>query len=358
MDMGKVEDWLSAIPSKYTRKSYKHGIQKFEEFYGKGIETLIKSEESGKTVEKFYAWLKEKGYCQNSCRSLVNAPIQFLKYFGTDVRYRKNLGIYRSVITTRDHRLTIQEAQEMAKVSDLREQILLEVLLLGLRIGDVVNLEWKTFDANGEPPIPIDIYTKKEGIVAKTFISAEFRELLDKYIPTLDPENPYLVQSKKGNLTTKRIDAILKDLAKRAGIKSHGIFRWHIGRKLFLRTCAELGISSWSAKMICGKAIPKSDDTYLWETNLKNDFTKISEVLKLKPRTANGKLSNLEEDCKLFAEALWELAKPIVERKRLERLAQKTQQGIGLLEMEKIPSDPREGLKLFLKWKKGEEGER
>jgi hypothetical protein len=61
MDMGKVEDWLSAIPSKYTRKSYKHGILKFEEFYGKGIETLIKSEDAGRTIEKYYAWLKEKG---------------------------------------------------------------------------------------------------------------------------------------------------------------------------------------------------------------------------------------------------------------------------------------------------------
>jgi len=107
MDMGKVEDWLSVIPSKYTRKSYKHGILKFEEFYQKGIETLIKSEESGKTIEKYYVWLKEKGYLQNSCRNLVNAPIQFLKYFHTTVEYRKKLGIYRSVRTTRDHRLTI-----------------------------------------------------------------------------------------------------------------------------------------------------------------------------------------------------------------------------------------------------------
>jgi hypothetical protein len=106
-----------------------------------------------------------------------------------------------------------------------------------------------------------------------------------------------------------------------------------------------------------GKSIPKSDDTYLSDTDLREGFLKLSAILKLKPKTVNGKLSNLEEDSKLFAEALWELVKPIVERKRLERLAQKTQQGIGLLEMEKIPSDPREGLKLFLKWKKEEGGE-
>ena len=54
MDMKLVEDWLSGIPSKYTRKSYKSGIKKFEnEYYNKPIETLIKSPDAGKVVELF-----------------------------------------------------------------------------------------------------------------------------------------------------------------------------------------------------------------------------------------------------------------------------------------------------------------
>jgi hypothetical protein len=193
----------------------------------------------------------------------------------------------------------------MAKVSDLREQILLEVLLLGLRIGDVVNLEWKTFDVNGELPIPILLLTKKEQVEAQGFISSEFKELLDKYLPILDKKNPYLFQSKKGNLTTKRIDAILKDLGNRGGIKTHGLFRWHIGRKLFFRTCAELGVSSWSAKLMCGKAIPESDDTYVHDAELKNDFIKVSKVLRLRPEVqGNGRVGNLEESIDLVLKAL------------------------------------------------------
>ena len=35
MDMAKVDDWLSAIPSKYTRKTYRSGLKKFEQFYQK-----------------------------------------------------------------------------------------------------------------------------------------------------------------------------------------------------------------------------------------------------------------------------------------------------------------------------------
>jgi len=296
--MKLVEDWLSGIPSKYTRKSYKSGIKKFEnEYYHKPIETLIKSPDAGKVIEQFYCWLREK-HGQNTCRNVVNSVIQFLKFHGTEVKYRKALQIYKTVPTTRDHRTVISEIQEMAKTSDLREQVFLEVFLLGLRIGDVALLEWRTFDQNGQTPMPIEINTKKEQVIARTFISEEFKQLLTKYLPLLDKTNPYLFQSKRRqHLSTKQIDNILKGLIKRAGIVNHGLFRWHTGRKLFLRTCAELGISSWSAKLMCGKAIPASDDTYVHDAELKNDFMKISETLRLFPKTipqAEDKIKNLE----------------------------------------------------------------
>lgn len=298
MDMKLVEEWLSGIPSKYTRKNYMSGIKKFEnEYFHKPIETLIKSPEAGKEIERFYCWLRER-HGQNTCRNVVNAVIQFLKFHGTEVKYRRALQIYKTVPTTRDHRATISEIQEMAKISDLREQILLEVYFMGFRIGDVALLEWRKFDQNGQPPIPIEINTKKEQVVARAFINEEFKKLLDKYLPLLDKSNPYLFQSKRRkHLSTKQINNILKKLVERAGISNHGLFRWHTGRKLFLRTCAELGISSWSAKLMCGKTIPSSIDTYVHDVELKNDFQKISKVLRLFPKSipqAEDKLKKLE----------------------------------------------------------------
>jgi len=274
------------------------GIKKFEnEYFHKPIETLIKSPEAGREIERFYCWLRER-HGQNTCRNVTNAVIQFLKYHGTEVKYRRALQIYKTVRSTRDHRVTISEIQAMAKVSDIREQILLEVYLMGFRVGDVALLEWKKFDQNGQPPIPIEINTKKEQVVARAFISEEFKQLLDKYLPLLDKSNPYLFQSKRRkHLSSKQINNILKNLVERAGITNHGLFRWHTGRKLFLRTCAELGISSWSAKLMCGKAIPASDDTYIHDAELKGDFLKISEVLRLFAKTipqAEDKLKNLE----------------------------------------------------------------
>jgi integrase len=308
MDMAKVEDWLSAIPSKFTRKTYKSGLRKFEQFYQKPIEKLLNlsDEDTGHTIEKFYAWLKEKGHGQNTCRNLINSPIQYLKYFGKNPKYRKALGMYRTVLTTRDHLTTISEVQEMAKCADLRGQVLLEVFLLGLRVRDVSELEWQTFAVEAEPPIPIRIYTKKKDVVARTFISQEFKGLLDKYLPTLDRSNSYLFQSKKWtkkrkgiqNLGTKQIENIFKSLVSKAGINAHGIMAWHSGRKLFLRTATELGISPWSAKLMCGKSIPASDDTYIHNVELKPDFSKVSEVLRLFPKSvphASDRIRQLED---------------------------------------------------------------
>ncbi len=96
MDMARIDDWSSAIPSKYTRKTYKSGIKKFEGFYRKPIEDLLNlsDEETGHIIEKFYAWLKEK-HPQNTCRNLVNCPIQYLKYFGKNPKYKQRISRYK-----------------------------------------------------------------------------------------------------------------------------------------------------------------------------------------------------------------------------------------------------------------------
>jgi integrase len=299
MDMAKVEDWLEGIPSPQTRKSYKNGLKKFEEYYGKGIETLIGSDEAGKTVEKFYVWLKDKGHPQNTCRNLTNAPIQFLKYFGTPVKYRKNLGIYKTTLTSRDHLLTVDEVRQMWQIASLAEKIMIKTWMLGLRIGDASKIQWQQFNfKTSEEPKEVLINTRKESIIAHVFVDAEFQKLLEKYIPTLDQKNKYLIQSEKGgNLKEKQLLRRLQSLQKKAGIQSNRqVFGWHIGRKLFLRTCAELGITSWNAQMMCGKAVDKSIATYINGVQLKNDAMKVHNVLKMEVSNGNnGKVTRLEE---------------------------------------------------------------
>lgn len=94
----------------------------------------------------------------------------------------------------------------------------------------------------------------------------------------------------------------MQELAKRAGIKTNGNLRWHCGRKLVLRTAAELGINQWSTKALTGKSIPKDIATYIEGLDLKKDFLKLHDVLRLK-RTKR-EINGIEEEIGILKEAL------------------------------------------------------
>ena len=179
-DLTTVEEFLSTIPSKATRKNYKNSIRKFEEYFGRSIESLLEKKGNlGKIIEKYYVWLREKGYKQNSCRAYTNGPIQFLKYNNLEVRVRRSLGINRTEIGTSDHFLVIDQVRKMHRVADLKEKVILKIWTWGLRVGDSCRLEWKLFDVlDQKPPIPLQILTRKEGVVAYPFIDRELLDLL------------------------------------------------------------------------------------------------------------------------------------------------------------------------------------
>ena len=136
--------------------------------------------------------------------------------------------------------------------------------------------------------------TSKEGITAHIFVSPEFREILNKYIPTLDPTNKYLFQSGHANkhITAKHIDFKIRQLAKRAGLTS--TVHWHLGRKLAYRTGLELGIPNPVMKYFLGKSNPMSDQTYYEGMDLKQYADQLHAALKLFPPNGNGKVTKLE----------------------------------------------------------------
>jgi integrase len=296
-DIAKMEDWLGTIPSPQTRKNYKNGIRRFEEFYHRPIEALLElsDTELGHIIEKFYSHLKEN-HPQNTCRNLVNCPIQYLKYFGKNPKYKKSLGIYTTTLTTRDHLLTVDEVREMWKIASIEEKVMLKTWMLGLRIGDACKLDWQAFSFKPSvEPQEVIVTTHKEGVTAHIFVDPEFQTLLEKQISNLDHSNKYLFQSEKGgHVKEKQLLRRLQKLQKKAGIDSKGkVFGWHLGRKLFLRTCAELGITSWNVQMMCGKAVDKSIATYINGVQLKNDAKKVHNVLTMENQS-NGNDKKVE----------------------------------------------------------------
>ena len=53
MDIAKIDNLLSSIPSPHTRKNYNAGNEKFEKYFGNEIEPIIGSDDVGKTIDKW-----------------------------------------------------------------------------------------------------------------------------------------------------------------------------------------------------------------------------------------------------------------------------------------------------------------
>lgn len=90
----------------------------------------------------------------------------------------------------------------------------------------------------------------------------------------------------------------LKNLGDRSNLKSKRKLHWHLGRKLVIRTSAQLGINQWNCKMLVGKSVPKDIETYINGIQLKEDFVKLHDVLRLKPAEASQQSEDLKEALK------------------------------------------------------------
>jgi integrase len=282
-----------------------------------------------------------------------------LKYHGTDVRPRRALGIYRTKKAINDHRLTIDEVQRMAAVADLREQVMLQVLLLGLRMADAINLKVSDFDRLEQPaPIELNLRATKgpTGTVYETFICQEFKELLKLYLPTLNSKWLFQGIRKNSHIKDETLNTTLRDLSHRAGIQLHGNLHWHCGRKLVMTTGAELGLNTWVTKKMVAKSIPMSDDTYLY-TQLKEGFLKLRSVLSLTPRVTKESLSDVEELTNICSEAIATSLKPTIRKMLLERMMKggTDNQTVGFLQMPNLDTMPnKELLELYVKLKRNE----
>lgn len=307
--MTKLEDWLETIPSKISRRNYFYAVKKFEDFYQKPIEDILKleSQEVEKIARKFLSWLKEKGYQLNSIRLYVSAITLFYKYFnGKQIK----ISLPRVVPALNVYRISLPEVRRMFKFADLRDRILLCFFIRGLRVYDVSQLKWKNFEdlLNKDIqdfPQELTILTTKEGIIMRTFIDKTLFELLKTY-RVENKESTYLFQGKHGKpLSTKMLNNVIQRLGKRIGI--NGKLSFHCGRRLFARICVENGIPTYAMRFMMGKAIPTSDVPYVEGVDLTRYYEQLSSMLCLEEQTVNNKVGNLEEAIDLVLKALKKL---------------------------------------------------
>jgi len=290
-------------------KQYRTGINLFSKFFGKTPDEILELRKQDVTsgnpvqkkrfsreIEKFHAWLlkpthtiqgkKNRAYGINSARNYCVGIQQLFKFYEMAVVLPAQSKVGKSVISTKDFPLTVTALRKMYDVASLRERVVLSMAKdLAWRVSDFMTIRRDELpDLEQEPPIQLEKITKKENIIAKSFLSAETCELLKIYLPTLNQENPYLWQSnQRSHLEEKQLNRIIRSLVEKVKIKipAGKRIRFHAFRKLFLSTCADLSVDVNLAKLMCGKAVDASMLAYLNGVQLKQAFEKYAHATRL-----------------------------------------------------------------------------
>jgi len=239
-----------------------------------------------KEIEKFHSYLIERGYSINSARNMTIGIRQLFRYYQMPVNMRSGSRVTQTVQTTKSFPLTIEHVRMMSGVSNLKERTILSMAVdTGLRISDFISIKRADLPPlDEEPPLAFDLLTQKEKIVSHCFLSQESVELLKRYLPTTQKrDNVYLfASSSRNHISDEAINKMLKRLAKKAQIHlNNKRLTFHCFRKMFLSTSIDSGIGLTAGKLMCGKAVPKSDRTYLITTKLRKHFIQLKRFLSL-----------------------------------------------------------------------------
>jgi hypothetical protein len=108
---------------------------------------------------------------------------------------------------------------------------------------------------------------------------------LKTYLSTLRKKNnEYLFASNgKSHISDEAVSKMLNRLAEKAQIDLNGkSLTFHCFRKMFLSASIDSGIGLTAGKKLCGKAITRSDDTYLTTVKLREKFIQLKKFLTIK----------------------------------------------------------------------------
>ena len=302
-----VQEFLNSINNPRTRKGYRFGLNKFVEWFGKPAEKILAMRQEDltqrpgenlveyrnraarfeKEIEKFHSYLIETGYSINSARNMTLGVRQLFRYYQMPVTMRSGSKVSQTVKTTKNFPLTIEHVRKMFQVANLKERMVLALAVdTGLRISDFLAIKKNDLPPlDAEPPIAFTLMTQKEKIPAHCFLSKETVNQLKTYLPTLRKKNnEYLFASNgKSHISDEAVSKMLNRLAEKAQIDLNGkSLTFHCFRKMFLSASIDSGIGLTAGKKFCGKAIARSDDTYLTTVKLREKFIQLKKFLTIK----------------------------------------------------------------------------
>jgi integrase len=326
-----VQEFLNSISNPRTRKGYRFGLNKFVEWFGKPAEEILAIRQEDltqrpgenlveyrnraarfeKEIEKFHIHLIKKGYSINSARNMTLGIRQLFRYYQMPVTMRSGSKVSQTVKTTKNFPLTIEHVRKMFQVANLKERMVLTLAVdTGLRISDFLKIKKNDLPPlDAESPIAFTLLTQKEKIPAHCFLSKETVNQLKMYLPTLRKKNNEYVFASNGksHISDEAVSKMLKRLANKAQIDlSSKSLTFHCFRKMFLSASIDSGIGLTAGKKLCGKAIARSDDTYLTTVKLKEKFIQLKKFLTIKqiPEVESGQIEKLGSLVAKLAEEL------------------------------------------------------
>jgi site-specific recombinase XerD len=326
-----VQEFLNSISNPRTRKGYRFGLNKFVEWFGKPAKEILElrqedlTQKAGenlieyknraarfeKEIEKFHSHLIDEGYSINSARNMTLGIRQLFRYYQMPVTMRSGSKVSQTVQTTKNFPLSIEHVRKMFEVANLKERTVLSLAVdTGLRISDFLAIKKTDLPPlDIEPPIAFTLLTQKEKITANCFLSQESVDLLKTYLSTLQKKNNvYLFSSNgKSHISDEAVSKMLNRLAEKAQIDLNGkSLSFHCFRKMFLSASIDSGIGLTAGKKLCGKAIPRSDDTYLTTVKLKEKFIQLKKFLAIKQsvKSEDQRLEKLGSAVSKLAEEL------------------------------------------------------
>jgi integrase len=326
-----VQEFLNSINNPRTRKGYQFGLNKFVEWFNKTPEEILAMRQEDltqkpgenlveyrnraarfeKEIEKFHSHLIKKGYSINSARNMTLGIRQLFRYYQMPVTMWSGSKVSQTVKTTKNFPLDIEHARKMFQVANLKERMVLSLAVdTGLRISDFLAIKKTDLPPlDAEPPIAFTLLTQKEKIPAHCFLSKETVNQLKLYLPTLKKKNnEYLFASNgKSHISDEAVSKMLKRLSNKVQIDLNGkSLTFHCFRKMFLSASIDSGIGLTAGKKLCGKAIARSDDTYLTTVKLKEKFIQLKKFLSIKqfPEVESGQIEKLGSLVAKLAEEL------------------------------------------------------
>ena len=240
-------------------------------------------------LPKFVDWLKETRGLEHNSAVSKSQPIRgFFKF------HREPLKIQRGKLeyvekTKKYHVFQRDELARMVKVGTLEKKA---IILLGkdegIRVGDFIKQKRKPIiDAfknfNGTFPLEFEVETEKEGVVAVVHAMQETWDALQDYWSNVS-ESEFVFPSASSStpISEDKVNYALKNCWDKAyPDRKDTMVRFHELRSFKMTALSNVGINEWHIKRMVGKKVSRDILTYLRGIDLKADFVKAEQGMRL-----------------------------------------------------------------------------